>query len=690
MRFASLLMSAAAGSLMIGAAAAHAAEGMWTLDNLPVDALGKTYGFAPDAAWIAKVMHASVRLENGCSGSFVSPAGLVMTNHHCVEDCVGQLSTPRHDLMRGGFLAPTAAAERRCPGLALDRLDGIVDVTGRVAAAGRGLAGPARLDARRAEIARITAACAGAGKAVRCDVVDLYQGAVHHLYRYRRFDDVRLVFAPEADAAQFGGDPDNFNFPRYDIDLGIVRAYEDGRPVRGNEFFRFSRAGAEAGELTITSGHPGSTQRQLTVAQLERVRDVDDPWRLTRLAEQRGLITRFSAESAENARIARGTLDDIENAYKAYYGELESLRDPAVLARKRADESELRALAAQRAELRADDAAWDEIAAAQQTFRDIAMRYRFTEGGQGLWTDYFDIARALVRAADERAKADAERLPEFTDAALASTEQKTMSPAIVPAALERVKLSWSLTKLREWLGADDPLVERVLGRESPEALARRWISATRLGDVAYRARLWRGGKAAIEASDDPFVRVARLLEPESRRLRARLDAEVTAIEHENAEKIARVRFARTGTGAYPDATFTLRLSFGTVQGWNDHGRPIGPFTTVAGWFGRSTGQAPFRLPPSWLAAKRALAPGQRVNFTSSNDIVGGNSGSPVLDRRAEIVGLVFDGNLESLGGTFWWDEAHNRTVAVDGALILQALDKVYHATALLDEIEPPR
>ncbi len=668
---------------------AGAAEGMWTLDNLPYAELAKTYEFKPDADWVAKVMHASLRDEGGCSASFISPNGLVMTNHHCVEECVGQLSTAKHDLQRDGFLAKTGAEERRCPDFALDRLDKITDVTSLVGKAGEGLNGAAFTSAQRAEVARLTSECAGKDAATRCDVVDLYGGAVHHLYRYHRFSDVRLVFAPEYDVAQFGGDPDNFNFPRYDMDIGVVRAYENGQPVHGNEFLRFSKAGAQPGDLTITSGHPGGTQRQLTVAQLEQLRDDEFPWRVTHFAELRGLLNRFAAESPEHAREAKEEIDGVENAFKALYAELDVLRDPAVFAVKRADEARLRAFAQQHPELQADVGAWDEIAAAQKTTREMAMRYRYTEGRAGIDTTYFNIARDLVRAANERALPDAQRLPGFTDTALPAAQDSVMSPEPIAPALEQVKLAWSLTKLREWLGADDPLVRQVLGRESPEVLAARWIKTTKLGNLAYRKQLWQGGKAAIAASDDPFIRVALIMEPESRALRKRRDDEVLAVEHKNAERIAQVRFAQSGTTTYPDATFTLRLSFGIVEGWQRRGEAIGPYTTVGGLFDRATGYEPFKLPASWLSAKPRLDPALRMDFVTTNDIVGGNSGSPVLDRNGEIVGLAFDGNIESNGGAFWWDESSNRTVAVRGELILQALDKVYHANALLKEIDAP-
>jgi len=314
------------------------------------------------------------------------------------------------------------------------------------------------------------------------------------------------------------------------------------------------------------------------------------------------------------------------------------------------------------------------------------MRFRFTEGAEGAWTKYFEIARAIERAAEERSKPDGDRLQEFQESNLPAIEQEAMSEGTIHPAFEQAKLAWSLAKLREWLGADDPLVKQVLGREPPAVLAARWVAQTKLGDVAWRERLWKGGKAAVDASDDPFIRLARTLEPESRALRKRFETEVEAVEERNAERIARVRLAQAGAIVYPDATFTLRLSFGHVEGWDRHGTAVAPFTRVAGLFDRATGFEPFRLPPSWLAAKAGLDATRPMNFVTTNDIVGGNSGSPMLDRDGEIVGLVFDGNIESLAGAYWWDGRHNRAVAVEAGLILDVLEEVYRADALLAEI----
>jgi hypothetical protein len=685
------LRGALLAALLLALGAAHAEGGMWPPDHLPLAHLREAYGFAPDAAWIARVMHASVRLDAGCSGSFVSPEGLVLTNEHCVEDCLDQLSSPGHDLLRDGFLAGTRAQERRCPGLALDRLEATTDVTARVEHATRGRAGSAREAARDAEIARIESECAvaaGAGAGERCEVVDLYPGSLQSLYRYRRFDDVRLVFAPERAIAQFGGDPDNFNFPRFDLDVAMLRAYAGDKAVQGTDFLHLARAAPRPGELTITSGHPGDSQRRDTVAQLERVRDVDGPWNLARCSEQRGLLLRFAQESEAQARMATVALDDIENACKSWVGMLFALQDPALLAGKRAEESALRAYAASHPALKDDLGAWDEIAAAEGAWRGMAPRYRLLEDAEGFWSRYFEIARTLVRAAAERPRPEAARLREFSDDAIAQTREDVMADTPIRPALEQVELAWSLARLREWLGADDPLVRQVLGRDSPEGLAARWVAQTRLADVAVREQLWKGGQVAIEASDDPFIRLARLVEPASRALRKRYEAEVESVEQRNAPRIARVRFAQAGTDAWPDAGFTLRLSFGRVGGWLREGRWVAPATTFGGLYERATEHDPFRLPPSWVEAKPRLAPSQPMNFVTTNDIVGGSSGSPMLDREGRLVGIVFDGNFESLGGAFWWDERSNRAVAVDAGAILEALEKVYGADALRSELAP--
>lgn len=673
-------------------AGAYAAEGMWTLDRLPLNDLQARYGFAPDAAWVQHTQRSALRLAGGCSGSFVSADGLVLTNHHCVRECVQQLSSAQKNYVADGFYAREQKDEVLCPTIELNRLDRISDVTARVKQATSGLAGAAFSKALKAEQSKIEAECVGQDQErTRCDVVELYHGGVYDLYQYHRFQDARLVFAPEEAIAFFGGDPDNFNFPRYDLDIGMLRAYEDGKPAKVADYFPFSAGGAGENELTMVLGHPGSTQRQYTIAQLERLRDVDQPSRLLYASEMRGMLNRYATESAEAARTSEADRFYLENSIKARKGQQQALLDPEVFNVKRRQEAELRAFVdASPARKARYGRSWDEIAAAQAVYRTFETRWKFVEGGRGFDSQYFEFARELVRGAAERAKPNPERLREYTESALPTLTQEMFSDAPVYPEFEKVKFGWSLTKLREWLGADDATVRQVLGKEAPEAMAARLVEGTRLGDPAVRKALWEGGQAAVDASADPFIALARQVDAEARALRKRYEDEVEAVEKKNAELIAQARFDKYGTSVYPDATFTLRLSDGVVKGWDEKGTPVKPFTEIAGAFDRATGFDPFKLPDSWNKAREQLNGAQRFDFVTSNDVVGGNSGSPMINRKGEIVGLVFDGNIESLGGAYWFDERVNRTVAVHSGAIVEALRKVYGARRIADEIEAAR
>jgi hypothetical protein len=680
------------GLLFLASAAGQAAEGMWTLDNLPLAKMKSQYGFAPDAAWVERVMRASVRLAGGCSGSFVSRDGLVMTNHHCIDACLEELSSASRDLVHDGFLAARRDNEPRCAGVELNRLEQTTDVTGQVKAATSGLEGEAFTLAQNAVRARLTAACVGDDKAtVRCDLVKLYDGGLYHLYRYHRFSDARLVWAPEDAIANFGGDPDNFNFPRYALDMALLRAYENGKPVAVKDYLPFSRSGAAAGELTLVTGHPGNTSRLLTVAQLESARDLRLLHGLLSIAELRGVLTQYGSQSAEAERVAKTQLDGIENFYKVLKGELEALQDPELMRRKRADEEALKAFVASQPTLRASTAgAWAAIEQAQVQYRNLESEYAAMEANRSFQSNHLGFARTLVRGAEERAKPNADRLPEYVDSKMPEVEQRLFSPAPIYPDFEKVKLTWALTKMRERLGPDHAFVTRVLGRESPAQLAERLIKNTTLGDVAVRRALWAGGKAALAQSSDPFIQLALAIDPFGRALRKRVEADVEAVELKNTELIAQARFAHLGTSLYPDATFSLRLSYGEVKGWEVRGRPVAPFTNTAGAFARHTGAEPFALPPAWLAAKGKLDLTAPMNFVTDNDITGGNSGSPVLNRDAEVVGLAFDGNIESIGGDYGYDERKNRMVAVHSGFMLDALRKVYAADALVEELTAPR
>jgi hypothetical protein len=673
---------------LLGGGPARAEEGMWTMDALPFDAIARDVGFRPDAEWVRHTQRASVRLAGGCSGSFVSPEGLVLTNHHCGVRCVEDLSNAAHDFVRDGFYARSREEEIKCPDVELNRLEEIRDVTGEVLTATGNLEGEAVVKARRAIEARLTSDCAGKDAArVRCDLVELYHGGRFHLYRYRRFQDVRLVFAPELAIAFFGGDPDNFNFPRYDLDCAILRAYEDGKPARIDDYFPIQAAGASNGEAVFVTGHPGRTDRLLTRAEYDTLRTVDTIPTLLRLSELRGFITRYGQGSSEAARISYTDLFGIENTRKALIGRLETLQDAGFLQTKAQAERELRDWVGTRSDLAADTPqAWDRIAAAEGRYREIANSWKQLERGQGFSGSYFGFARTLVRGAAERPLPNAERLSEFSNAALPRVEQLLFSNAPVYADFEQAKLAWSLTKFREILGADDPLVHQILGRESPEQLASRVVAGTRLGDPAERRRLWSGGQAAIDASTDPMILLARAIDPAARAVRKSYEEEVESVVRRNTALISRARFAHEGTGVYPDATFTLRLSYGRVAGWPENGKLIAPFTTFGGAFDRHTGAAPFALPESWLLARASLPMEQPLNFATTNDIIGGNSGSPVINRQRELVGLIFDGNIHSLGGDFVYEPKLNRAVAVSSGAILLALVRIYHAPELAQEL----
>lgn len=662
------------------------AEGMWTLDHPPLGQMKKELGWAPDQAWLDKAMRSAANLA-GCSASFVSKNGLVLTNHHCVATCLDQLSTAQSNLLAIGFLADGQAGERKCPAMEVNRLEQISDVTADVTSATRGLEGTAYTAARNAVRAKLGAACTGDTGRMRCDVVELYHGGQYKLYRYHHFQDVRLAFAPERASAAFGGDPDNFNYPRYDLDMALVRVYEDGRPITVVDYLPFNTQGPAAGEPVFVTGNPGRTERELTVAQLATRRDLTLMDALLRAAELRGTLTEFRTTGAEPQRIGENDLNSLENYYKVLQGQLKALHDPAVFEKKQADEAAVRQyVAAHPALAKKAGGAWDAIAKAEKTRRDLHQPLSLIENGSGFTNRYFAFARTLVRGAGERPKPDGDRLPEFNDSAMRRVEARLFSPAPVYPQLEQLKLTLALTQMRERLGPDAPIVKRVLGRQSPSQVAAALVGGTRLGDPAVRKALWDGGADAIARSDDPMIRLVTAIEPDARALRARYEREVESVEQKNTELIAEARFAALGDTIYPDATGSLRLSYGVIAGWDEGGVAVPPFTTFGGAFARNTGTEPFALPASWLAARNRLDLTKPLDMVSTNDIIGGNSGSPMLNRDGELVGLMFDGNIHSLGGDFAYDPKLNRSVAVNSAGMLEALDKIYDAKALANEL----
>jgi hypothetical protein len=675
-------------ALFAGAALGYADEGMWTYNHFPSDQVKQKYGFSPDDKWLEHARLSSARISQGCSASFVSDSGLVMTNHHCARSCIQQLSTPQHDMIAQGFYAKNQGDEVKCPEMEINQLVEITDVTPRINTATAGLSGKAYNDAEKAESSRIEKACAGSD-GVRCDVVSLYHGGAYNLYKYKRYQDVRLVFAPEESIAFFGGDPDNFMFPRYDLDVSFVRVYDGGKPAHMDSFLRWSPGGVKDGDLTFVSGHPGGTSRQLTVAQLEAEREWNLPRSLIRLAEMRGMITEYQKRGAEEKRHSNAMLFGIENSFKAFTGRLEALQDKDFFASKVADEKALRAKIEADPALKAKyGSAWDALAKAEADEHQIQYPLEFEEGGAGFSSTYFMIAKNLVRAADERPKPLEKRFREFRDSNIPAITQRLMSPAPIYDELETTRLTWSLTKLREKLGADHPFVKKVLGKQSPEELAKSLIAHTKLKDVTYRKQLWDGGKQAVDASDDAFIKLAKLVDPDGRAIRKQYEDNIESVVKKNSEAVAKARFAVEGMNNYPDATFTLRLSYGTVKGYPENGRTISPLTNFAGAFDRATGRDPFALPQTWIAARGKLNMKTPFDFCTTNDIIGGNSGSPVINQKGEVVGLIFDGNIQSLGGDYGFDAKVNRAVAVHSEALIQALDKIYGAERIVNELRP--
>jgi hypothetical protein len=666
---------------------ALADEGMWTFDNFPGAAVKAKYGVTIDSAWLDHVRKAAVRLSSGCSASLVTVNGLVLSNHHCVRDCAQQLSTAGKDYVKDGFLAVRREDEKLCPGMVAEVLTDIADVTSRITNAAAGHTGRDFIKARDAAIAAVEKeGCKGKEQKFRCQLITLYQGGQYKLYSYRKYADVRLVFAPENDTAFFGGDPDNFNFPRYDLDCSFVRLYEDGKPLSTPDHLSWSDTPPKEGAPLFVAGNPGSTERLLTAEQLSTLRDLNLPETLILLSELRGRLLRFSADSPEHARIASDLLFGVENSFKAFHGEEKALVDPTLIAARRSADSAIRTRVAANTALSRDTGdPWSDIAKAQARLKALYQPYYMMEVRAGLGSDLFHFARTLVRAAEERTKPNGERLPEYTESRLALLAKTLLDPQPVYPDLERLTLDFWLSKLRENLTTDATGTTTFLGKDSPETLAAR-LAGSKLAEPAVRKALWDGGLAAIKASNDPMVRFVMATDQASRDIRKRYENDVSGPVDSAAQKIAHARFAILGTSIYPDATFSLRLSYGKVEGWVDNGVTVPAFTYYAGLWTRATGQYPFALAPRWLDAKGRVNPKTVFNFVSDNDIVGGNSGSPAIDANGAVVGAMFDGNIQSLGGTFGFDDRVNRSVAVSTAAITEALRHVYHADVLVAEL----
>ena len=669
---------------------ALAEEGMWTFNNVPREEIKKKYGFEVTDEWLKNVRLASVRFNNGGSGSFVSANGLVLTNYHIVEDLVTDVSTPEKDYAKLGFVAKTRADEIKLPGLELNVLMSIEDVTARVNESVKaGMSDADAFTARRTATSAIEAESLKA-TGLRSDVVTLYQGGQYHLYRYKKYTDTRLVFVPEFQAAFFGGDPDNFNFPRFNIDMALVRVYENDQPVRPENYFKWSTAGPKEGGLVFVTGHPGSTSRLNTVAHLEELRDTSIPIIIRLLERQEAMLKKYMAGGEEQTRQAQNELNSVQNSLKVYRGRLAGLKDRDLMARKAKDEAALRKSIADNPERqKMYGGAWDAIAAAHKTYPTYIRERRAFDQAAGFNTTYFGFARALVRLATENEKPNAERLPEYIDARRASLELALYSPAPIHDDFEKLKLADSLAFMVELLGADNALVKQVLNGKSPEERANEMITGTKLKDVAYRKQVAAAGRKAIDESTDPMIVVARTIDAKARESRKRYEAEVLGVERANYAKIARALFDTEGTKLYPDATFTLRLSYGSVQGYMENGKKIPPFTTLGGLFARAEQhkhQFPWVLPQRWMDKKSAINMNTPFNFVSTNDIIGGNSGSPTINQNGELVGLIFDGNIQSLVGDYIYDGSVNRAISVDSRGMLEVLKKVFDANHIATEL----
>ena len=676
--------------LAVIASTGFADEGMWVFNNLPRQQLKDKYGFEPTDAWVNHVMKSSVRFNSGGSGSFVSSNGLVLTNHHVGADTLQKISTAEQDYYKNGFWAKTLAEEPKAPDLELNVLQSIEDVTARVNAAVKPeMSAPEAFGARRAIMSTIEKESLDK-TGQRSDVVTLYQGGQYHLYRYKKYTDIRLVWAPEFDIAFFGGDPDNFEYPRYDLDVCLFRAYENDQPAKIEHFLKWSKAGAAEGELVFVSGHPGRTSRLNTMAALKFNRDLRLPGVLNFLRRMEVLLQQYSQRGEEQARIGKEDLFGIQNSRKAQLGQIAGLQDATIMARKEMAEKELRARIEADPKLKATyGTAWSRIEQAKKVQAEIRSEYSVLESGQGLSGELFSIARTLVRLAEENSKPNPERLREYGDSGRSSLELKLYSTAPIHEDLELAKLTDSLGYLAEQLGGDHPIVKKVLDGKGPATRAAELIGGSKLQDVAARKKLAEGGKAAIAQSQDPLIKLALLVDPESRAVRKKFEEQVMEVERQAYAQIARALFEIEGPSRYPDATFTLRLSFGTVKGYVENGKNIPALTTMGGAFEHAekhANKSPWALPKSWHQRREQIQAKTPFNFVSTCDIIGGNSGSPVINQAGEFVGIIFDGNIQSLVGDFIFDETQNRAVSVHSSSIIEAMKSIYGAESLAAEL----
>ena len=668
----------------------YADEGMWLFNAFPNDKVQAKYGFAPDQAWLDHVRLSSARAPNG-SSSFVSPDGLIFTNHHIAQECIHDLSTSGKDYMKMGYYAPTHADEAKCPGMEFVVLEDISDVTAKVNAVVKpGMSAADAGKAQRQEIGALEKQCSGGD--IRCDVVTFYSGAMYNLYKYKKYDDIRLVFAPEFDIAFFGGDPDNFEYPRYDLDISFFRAYENGQPAQIHDYLKWSPNGASDGELVFVSGHPGRTGRLLTMDQLTFLRDYQFPLQLRSYTRRVDVLQKFGAQSAENEREAQSDVFGLQNSFKAVTGYEDGLKDKDVMATKAADEKSLQEFVESNPQRKQEFGdPWAQIGKAVNVQKETYKQLLYVDSMGGFRGDLAGYARLIVRAAYEKQMPSDQRMHNYQDSQLPTLEQRLFSAAPIYKSLDQVLLTESLGEMRDELGAGNPDVQKALAGKSPDERAKELIQGTKLEDVAVRKQLYQGGAAAVEASTDPLIVLMRQIEPDAAAIHNRDEDQVQAVLRQSGGDIGKALFAQKGLSVPPDATFTLRLSYGSVEGYKLNGKNVPWFTTMGGTYQHAAAHGskpPYQLPESWLKSKSAINLQTVYDTVSTPDIIGGNSGSPVINKAGEVVGIIFDGNIESLVWNFAYSDKVARAVEVDTRSITESLRNIYHADGLLNELMP--
>jgi hypothetical protein len=667
--------------------ALEADEGYWLFTDPPAAAIADKYHFTLDDAWLKHLSGAAIRI-GGASGSFVSADGLVITNRHVGEGELHTLSSEQHNYEENGFYAPTRADELPCQGLEMLVLQNTRDVTSRIKAAVKPGATPEEAEAARKAVEAAIEKESFDQTGFYSEVIPLFGGARYDLYQYKKYPDVRLVFSPDRQTASFGGDPDNFEFPRFDLDICLFRIYEHGKPLKTGDYLKWNSAGPAKDQLVFVAGHPGLSQRLVTMDEIDYQRDVCVPNLTDELDRMERALRKFSATSPEHGREAGEALASVSNGRKAYHGFLNGLRDPDLLKAKAAEEIQFRAWLAQHPEQKETLDAYARIREAVQADRDNFKAYQAYERFASR-SDLFNMARTLVRAAAERAKPNGERLPAYRESSLPSLEFRLFSGRPYYPDLEVFFLADGLENLVRQYGENDPLVKKLLAGKSPQARAVELVRQTKLEDVAVREKLYAGGKKALQAGPDPLLDFAATMDPAARAAR-KINDDDNEIKSRAYAQIYQARVELKQAPPYPDATDTLRLAYGTVSGYQAHGQFIEPVTDFAGLYARSAqhhDEAPFDLPRAWAGQKSKLNPATPFNFVTTADILGGNSGSPVVNTKGEFVGIIFDGNEPSLSGRYAYDPAQNRSVAVDSAAIIEALRRIYHADALAEELE---